>query len=408
MGANLVILNLLPAAIGGISGIILFIMVKKSVGALRALLACLLFLFSYGNLMSTLYYTGQELGLLFSLLGTFFFLQRKKGWGGLCAGLSAAASINMLVNCLVLTLTQWRWNRKYLPLFFGMMVGTFGAVQILFITIAGWTYVEQVYLYHLAKPDNSTWLASNAKVFWMMIHAHGLLIAFGLLGCLLSLRKWKNTEEVDGGEKKLVTLAMGMAGSQILFLMIIHPIFPHYFVSIVPFLAILAAEGVILGWEWTRALMIPQRILIIGTGIIMSILLVLSAKHTLRLYEIEQYLLGVPQVVEVAEVVRRGIPEDATIFGEFGIAPLVSLLSNRRLAANIVDSSEMRIMGKQTTMEEMTDAIEADNVQILVNRERRGINAYPPFWKYRDAHFFLSRTIQAEGFPTAIEIWRRK
>ena len=409
MGADLVALSILPSVIGGLSGLVLFHIAQKRMGDVRAVLALIFFLLSYANVMSTLYYTGQELGLFVSLIGMHFFLSRKKGVSGVLMGLSACASINMLVSCFVLTCTQWQWNRKYLPLFFAAMVGAFGLIQFLFIGIAGWTYVEQTYLYHLAKPDSSTWLASNAKVFWMMTHAHGMLILLAILGFACSLREKREGDVMNGEKQKLLTLAASITSAHILFLMLIHPIFPHYFVTITPFLAILAAESIMVAWKWAASFVPARKHFFVMASATAGILLFTgSMMHTLRLYRIEQYLLGVPHVVEVAESIRTSIPEDATIFGEFGIAPLVSLLSGRRLAANMVDSSEMRIMGKQTTMQEMIDAIEADNVQILVSRERRGINAYPPFWKYRDAHFFLARTFKAEGYPTAIEVWRRR
>ena len=78
MGANLIALSILPAVIGGLSGLVLFHMAQKRMGDVQAVLAVIFFLLSYANIMSTLYYAGQELGLFVSLLGMHFFLSGKK------------------------------------------------------------------------------------------------------------------------------------------------------------------------------------------------------------------------------------------------------------------------------------------------------------------------------------------
>ena len=408
IGASIPVLSLLPALIYGMSALTLFSLVRERMGTVRALLAFLLFLFSYANLMGSLYYTGQELGLLLFLLGFLFFLRRKKLTAGLLVGLSVCASINMLVTAFVLTIFQFFWNKKKLPALLSGMAGSFGVIHLIFTVIAGSAFWKQVYLYHLAKPDESVRLAGSGKVFLFMGNAHGLLLILALAGAVLLWSGWRRGS-YEPERQKLLLLSCALTIAQILFLALIHPIFPHYFVPIAPFIAILGAEALIFGSEyvlkkWKGRDFIRSAV----PAVIILVLLAWNTVHTLRFYRIEQILLGVPHAREVAAVVRESVPEDATIFGEFGIAPLISLLSGRRLAGNEVDTSEMRIFSGETTLDAFIKIIEEDNVQILVNRELRGINAYPPFWKYRDRHFFLARTFKASGYPTVIELWKRK
>ena len=410
MGASLSILSLLSAFICGLSALLLFFLVRERAGIARALVSFLLFLFSYANLIGSLYYTGQELGLLLFLLGLFFFLRQKKLIAGILAGLSVCASINILVNAFVLVLFQFFWNKKKLPKLLAGMAGSFGLIHLVFTLIAGGAFWRQVYLYHLAKPDESTRLAGSGKVFLFMGNAHSFLLILALAGAILLWLGWRrgNFEE-EPERQKLLLLSTALVLGQILFLTYIRPIFPHYFLPIAPFAAILAAEALVTGGEYVLRFWKKRDYArsILPAGILCT-LLVWSTVHTLRFYRIEQILLGVPHAEEVAAAVREAIPEDATIFGEFGIAPLISLLSDRRLAGNEVDTSEMRIFSGETTLDAFIKIIEEDNVQILVNRELRGINAYPPFWKYRDRHFFLARTFKASGYPTVIELWKRK
>lgn len=410
MGATLPLLSLLSPLICGISALIIFVMAKERAGIIRALLSFLLFLFSYANLMGSLYYTGQELGLLLFLLGLLFFLRQKKISAGIFVGLSACASINMLVNAFVLTLFQFFWNKKKLPSLLSGMAGSFGIIHLIFTVIAGSAFWKQVYLYHLAKPDESVRIAGSGKVFLFMGNAHSLLLILALSGAVLLWSGWKRGNFEEEPEKqKLLLLSAALAVAQILFLAFIHPIFPHYFIPIAPFVAILAAEALMFGGAYVLRKWKEQNFVHGGApAVIILFLLIWNTVHTLKFYKIEQILLGVPHAEEVAKVVKESIPEDATIFGEFGIAPLISLLSNRRLAGNEVDTSEMRIFSGETTLDEFIKIIEEDNVQILVNREFRGINAYPPFWKYRDQHFFLARTFKTSGYPTVIELWKRK
>jgi hypothetical protein len=393
-GVHLSILQLLPAFFGALSGVIILLLAWKPLGSLRAILASGLFLLSYGTLLSTLYYTGQNLTLLLLLLAILLFLKRFKFSSGLVLGIAQSVGIHILFPFIALSILQWRWGTQGLKKFLGGFFLSAGILHIVSSIVAGKNFWTMVYLYHLKKPDAPAALSSKFIVMSQMLQGHFLLVPLALLGCLFL---W---------QERLLLVSGVMCITYLLYLSLISPIFPHYFAPLMPFLAILAAEGTYRLFLFLKKLWIQgQRTWVCGGTTLLILLAISASSRTITFYSYEQRALAFESAPQVAERIQRELTPDATLFGDFGVVPTVALLSGRRIAGNQVDSSVMRFASGLYDLPEIIQAIEEDHVKAILTRKEKDIAYYPPFQEYLKTHYRLVETYATPGRGVPIELW---
>jgi hypothetical protein len=81
---------------------------------------------------------------------------------------------------------------------------------------------------------------------------------------------------------------------------------------------------------------------------------------------------------EVAAFIRQHTRPNETIFGDMDIAPVIALLSNRRLAANIVDTGAMRFATGSLEPESCWRRVSRDRLAYVVTRRPKGDLASVP------------------------------
>ena len=406
-GVHLPFLQLLPAFFGALSGVLLLFLTWKTLGSLRAILSTALFLLSYATLLSTLHYTGQNLSTLLLLLSIFLFLRRQKFASGLLLGFAQSAGIHILFPFLALSILQFRWKKKNLPTFAGGFALSTGAMHLLFTILTGENFFRMVYLYHLKKPDAPSALIAKWQVMSQMLSGHFLLVTFALFGVFLL---WKSLRGQNGEEnpekQRLLFLSATIAGTYLLYLSLIAPIFPHYFAPLMPFVAILAAEGIAkIGGSFFALWKKGQKGGALLAGVILILCFIASASRTLTYYSYEQRALAFESAPEVAARIQKELRPDDTIFGDFGVVPTIALLSDRRIAANQVDSSVMRFASGLYVLEDVIKAIEEDHVKAIITRKEKDIAYFPPFQEYLRTHYRLLETFTTPGRGVPIELW---
>src|SRR5262249_30981895 len=92
--------------------------------------------------------------------------------------------------------------------------------------------------------------------------------------------------------------------------------------------------------------------------------------------------------------VRQHSAAGETIFGENDIIPLVASETDRRIAANLVDTSSYRLSFGLSRMEDWIAAIEADHVKLLVVRPGQTPMRHPQFRDYALQHFARAARLQ--------------
>ena len=409
-GVHLSFLQLLPAIFGALSAITLLAIMWRPMGSTKAIIACALFLLSYSTLLSTLYYTGQNLALLLLLMSVFLFLKRWKFFSGLILGIAQGVGIHILFPFVVLSVLQYRWNKQRLPQFLGGFFLTAGTWHLIFTVLAGSNFWKMIYLYHLKKPDASVYLSSKALVMGQMLEAHFLHLLLALLGVVLlflSLRESGGEEYAP--KKRLLLLSASIMGAYVLYLSFISPIFPHYFAPLAPFVAILASEGLsrvfmFLSQFWKSGSQLGA----LGMSSVLLMLFLAAGYRTLSFYNLEQRALAFDLAPLIAERIKEKLGPDETMFGDFGVVPTIALLSGRRIAATQVDSSVMRFVSGLYKIEDIIAAIEADHVKAVITRKGKDIAYYPPFHEYLQRQFSLNETFAIPGRGVPIELWIRR
>lgn len=408
-GANFTILNLLPAIIGLVSGILIFLLTFEALKSKTQLtkwsiplIASALFLFSHTNLVTSLSYTGHNLAVMLLLLGTLFFLKQKKFWSGIVCGLAMMAGIQAAVGFAVLCAIQIRWNMKNIKnLILGFVAST-GLIHLIFTLLAGSNFWKQVYAYHFAKPAEDTYLAGKMHVLSFMFKANPHLALLALIGCALLIMRFMKSEQIEDEDvprEKLMTLSALMCAAYAVFLMFMHPIFPHYFLPLAAFASILGADVVM------RILRFIYHIIPHLTIIILA---ALTLYHTLNFYEKEQKITAFTHAEVVANRIQELTKPDETIYGDFGIVPLISILSERRIAANEIDTSAMRFISGLYDVQEVIKKIEEDNIKAVIGRVNRGIPSYYPFKIYLEKNFFLAERLEPEKVGAVVKIWLKR
>lgn len=414
-GINLTVFNLLPALIGLISGTLIFLLtfeiLKSKSQVIRwsiPIVAAALFLFSHTNLVTTLSYTGHNLALMLLLLSVPLFLRQKKFLSGIISGLAMMAGIQAVVGFAVLCAVQMMWNkRKIGNLILGFITST-GLIHLIFTILAGGNFWKQVYLYHFAKPAEDTYLAGKMHVLSFMFKANPHLALLAIIGCALLIMRFARKERIedkDISREKLMTLSALMCAAYVAFLMFMHPIFPHYFLPLAAFASILGADIVMRMChpERSRGMTRPH-----VTIPILIILAVFTLNHTLNYYKKEQMMTAFTHAEAVASRVQELTKPDETVYGDFGVTPLIALLSDRKIAANEIDTSAMRFISGLYDVQDIIKRIEADNIKAVVGRVNRGIPSYFPFKKYLEENFFLVERIEPEKVGAVVEVWLRK
>lgn len=401
-GKNLAILDSVPSLLGIGSGILLFFIVRKRMNTSAGLIAATLFLFSYAHLVYSAHITGVEIAVFMILLSMFFSERKKMIEAGIALGLtllSGAYTVPAIVAFLLLLLLE---NRNSFWKVFGVFVLSSSILHGIFVVVFGWEFIEQVYLYHLAKSGGNAYFASKASVVFLFAQKNAFLLLLAFLGIpsfFVSLRRWQRSE---GDESQstlwLMRFSLVVLGAYALFFLFAQSIFTHYFLLIIPFVAIAATFFLI-----KLTIFLPKfPLLVIGI-----ILLVYGALN-MRGFAANREQKRFDGLEEIVQFVSTTLEAESTIYGDFAIVPTIAFLSEKRIAAHEVDSSIMRFDSGASSLPSVLDAIEKDHVQLIISRPRRGIVIYPLFREYLERNYVIVRSFNTENEEKEIWVWKRK
>jgi hypothetical protein len=400
-GVNLTILNALPSLLGAGSGIILYLISRRALGMAGALATLLFFLFSYAHLSFSSHFTGINVTLFFLLLGLYFVLTKKPKIAGIVFGLSALSGVYAIIGiaslCIALLMEGQRKSVLRIVTFF---ILTFALINLLFVAISGWDFIDQVYMYHFAKSGGEKFFADKLSVFSIVIKKNIPLIV--LMLCSIPLffweyRKWqKGSLDSDKSALRVMRLSLITISSYILFFLLLQKIFSHYFLLLIPFVALCV------GYIVSRISVGRVSNLTIVSWLSISFLATISVGQSLVLYAENRESKSFTEVKEISAFVNSQLKEGERIYGDFGIVPTISLLSDRHIAGHEVDSSIMRFASGKYDLDSVIESLEEDNLQMVVSREHRGIVIYPPFKKYLKQNYNVSKTFDG------VVVWRRR
>lgn len=404
-GVRLPVLDMLPSFLGILSSILLFSTVRKNMGATAALLASALFLFSYAHLVDSSHLTGVEIALLTMLLSIFLYDRGKAIAAGvalsitLLSGLYAAPAILTLL--FVAALEE---RRSFVSMTIAFVTSSV-LLHGIYIAIFGDAFLEQVYLYHLAKTGDSAFFASKAAVFQLFMVKNALLLFIAFGGVLSFFPQWLTWRHHGGEEERkmlqFLRLCLAMLAAFGCSFLAVRSIFTHYLLLTVPFLAVTASFFLLWTRSWWRE---GHRML---ASLPMFVVIVLHGMLSLNAYLENRERKRFDGVQEITAYVAKTLGEAETLYGDFAIVPTIAMLSGRRIAAREIDSSIERFTSGVSSLEETIAHLEGDRLRLIVSRPHRGIVIYPPFREYLTRNYRLVRQFNKKVPGKEVEAWRR-
>jgi hypothetical protein len=395
-------LDLLPSIIGLCSGALFFLVLRRAMGSRGALIGTFLFLFSYAHLIHSSHLTGVNTTLFFLLLGLLLNRLRRPVLCGAALGLSFLSGAYAAPAVLALFTAMFFEQRSI----WMKAVVSFAAVSVLLhsflFLVAGQPFIDQVYLYHLSKVEDSAFFVSKLSVLALVVQKDAVLTVLTVCGAAVfpfALSSWRRgSDHLPADALQLARLSLTALALYAVFFLIMRSIFSHYFLLTLPFAATLATVVVEEGQRRLgRAHAWPS----------LTVFLLLFVGLSMVEFHANRERKHFDNAQEIASFLSSSLTEKETLYGDFAIVPTLSLLSGRRIAANEIDSSIMRFTSQSADLQKVISAIEKDNVRLIVSRPHRGITVYPPFREYLTGEYALLKSFN-EGTEKGVEVWRKK
>lgn len=354
-GFNLVALKLVPllAVIG--SSVFLFLIAKKQLGYKAAIVSCLLYMFSYRVLAEATYALGINLTVLFVMIGLWLVVNKGKYLiGGAIFGIAAmtglySAPIIVGVSAMVFL----RSKKNFMKIVYGFVM-SFATINVIFLLTAGSDYILGTYTYHFLKPA----IEKSSGVFLEVIWKNLFIFSMAAIGLLYSLKK----------KLMLFTVA---AILHILFLTIfLNTIFNFYFLLAFPFMAIIAANGVVtLHNKYKKKAMI-----------VVIILTVTFAWHSYNnVYKLNSFdFVDFQSTSSLVDAVGN----NKVIFGDDSTVPMVALYTGSTIWNDFIDTNDLVFRAGIEDINVLIESIKADSPDVILIRPLTGIGNIEEFQSF--------------------------
>jgi hypothetical protein len=403
--------------------------------AWEALLAASLFLLSYAVLRLSTNFVGSNLVTLWVAVGLERLVRGRDTQSALAFALACFTLLNAVPAALgaglVLFILDPRRGRRFALL----GAGIFLCLNVGAVALFGGAFLDQVYFFHFGKtatPGASVALVVLGTLLyfdpWLM---GGSLL--GLLGLLLepavgSESKAAFRQRQPSGLERLRAamaanpapyFALGAALFSLVFLLTIARVAVYYFEILLLCLAPLAGFGIAsLLRSLRQTLRAPTRVGLVSACVLVSVFIASQlpafgwvslpgtggqrARHPWRssgvawvdslarpLFQGGEEQKGrrrlawthylwheadhFDSATRLSDKVREVCDEEERIFGDSTSAPLVALMSGRRLFDDIADTNGLRFVGRPERMEALLAALGVDPPCAVVFRSRYGL-----------------------------------
>ncbi len=238
-GFHLTAFKALPALATAASGWLVWRIGRLTLGALEAATAALLFLFSYDVLRASSHFTGANFAVLLLLGGYFCALTKRHVAAGVCMACATMTALYTVPACLTLLALQCRRDRIAGQRMALSAAACLTAIVTACAIVAGSGFFEQVFSYHLHKPEKPGSFLRTATA----ICVPNSLLVWGapLAGVIMALRARRKLAHPPPHHASAGTLTAASAVGLATLLLLASGArsFPYYFTVTFPFLALL-------------------------------------------------------------------------------------------------------------------------------------------------------------------------
>lgn len=330
-GFNFLLLKLTPVIFTLIT-VFFILKIMQRYSNLSAIIASLLFFFSYDSLRASTYAMGISMTTMLVVISIYFIFEKKYLAAGIFSGLAGITGIYSLIPTAVIFIflfisifkTQNKGNFLYFLAGFSLI---FILVNLIFIILYGDSYLVPVYKFHLLKPKGES---SIIPLLLRIIKTNPLLF---ILPFLYFFTK-----------RKLNLIAI-IAIAHFLFLIFFQKTFGFYFMLLFPFLAIIASYSI------TKAKLKVNKSIVITAAI--SLIIISSAISSVKYikYDFQNF----NKADDISKFIAANSKNDETIFGDDSTVPLIAILSGRDIALDFADSNSLRF---RSGIDDMSKVIE--------------------------------------------------
>jgi hypothetical protein len=396
-------LNALPVIASAISGLCVYLLMRREYGFYTAFIACALFLFSLRNLMSSMHYTSVNLTVMFMLLGLLVFQKRIIFTSGIVFGVGTAAGIPVAITAVflfLLSLLRKNWDGAK-RLVGGCLVGFF-VVCGYFLLISGGDFFRQLIHYRVLIEGE----AKSAYALPFLAQHQFLAVGTGLFVLVMFFRLIMSSTFRRSHMFSITIFSLLVLYA--LFIVSLGYTFAHYFFFVVPFM-VMATASIIHDFVEFCSHHVPEKGVKQVQWIVMII--IIGAVFITSLQSIVMYAAvressdgNFLAAYDIASYVQTHLAANKTLYGDFGIAPLIAILADRRIAGNEVESSVMRFENGFDDFDDLISAIEADNVGAMIVAPDGMLRSFVPFTTYLLEQYQIEHVFKDSG-GTTVEFW---
>ena len=374
VGENFLLLKLIPlfATIG--SSFFIYGFMKRKFGDFQALTASILFLFSFLILITTDYSTGIHLTLFFTLGAIYFTGEERAFLSGVFGSLALLTRIYAIFPLTGIGVYYLIYRREKFLSFSAGTLSIFFPVSLIFQIMSHGAYLNQIFFFRLNLVSGIG--LSKLKIITFFI-LRDLTLVLGTLFYIIFCKKRR---------EMLIILATGLS---LIFYTVYSDVYYLYLGLIIGFLAMFTTRFFFLFKETIHFKKILTLFLII--------LVVTNSYSYVENYGDKSEIVFVKDLVQF---VKENSYENQTIYGSFEIAPLISLLSNRRLVGDMADTNPKNVLTNIITINDIEEKISGVKfiivkANILPGGGITGFDASTPL-EYINTHCTVSKVYSVE------------
>lgn len=370
-GFNVVILKLVPLISCLVTAFFIYKIARAKFGANEALAAMVLFLFSYSVMFNSVFSFGIMTATMFLVIGYYCFAVKNSYLAaGIFFGLAGITRLLSLIPIAVFLFLSFLSNKKSFLKLSSSFLAVFFSVNIIFLIIAGSSYVDFAYKYHLLKGSGAK---ENFTEYFGIIKLNWLLFLSAVL-------------YIFAKKDKAINVLAAISAAYLLSLLLLKKLFGFYFIIVFPFLAVIGAYSII---NVYKSLKFGRKTKLTIASALLLIFLWNLGSDASFLWKIG--FRGFERGNDLAEFISLNSGEKTVLFGDESITPLLALTANKRIAYDLADTNTEVFASGLINLKPILNKLKNEDTLFII-RSRQGISAFPEVVGFLNENCqFLSR-----------------
>lgn len=354
-GFNIVVFKFLPMLATMMSAFFVFKIAKEKFGSTEAIIASLLFIFSYGVMFNSVFSFGVDVATMFLAIG-FYLLWNKNNYvlAGVLFGLAGVTRLLALVPIAIILVSTLLSNKKHFIKLSSAFLTIFLLVNGIFALLFGAQYLTPVYKYHTLK---SFGYKENFKEYLDIIKLNWILFSSAFLLVFVK-------------DKESIKFPLVISISYLIFLAALNKLFGFYFVVVFPFLAVIGSynvAGIFRNPNLSKKLLVPVSVIL---------LLVFFWNLLSDLMFLQKIgFSGFERGRDLADFIDSNSDKDTLLFGDDSVVPLLALMTGRKIASDFVDTNNQIFISGVKNLNEVLGSLKGKDTLFIV-RSAQGLSYF--------------------------------